>query len=83
MCALRIQASLLAIFKLLSGFLAFRNANTKCRELSFGIKMQAGRVIPDVSGYRQKFIASTYGGIVYQSFAFASITGMDGASEAA
>lgn len=33
---------------------------------------------------RQKFIAFTYGGIVYQPFAFASIMGMDGqASEAA
>lgn len=31
---------------------------------------------------RQKFIASTYGGIVYQPFAFASITGMDARSRA-
>ena len=47
-------------------------------ELPFGVKMKAGRVIPDLSSFRQKFTASTYGGIVYQPFAFASITGMAG-----
>lgn len=47
-------------------------------ELAYGLKMRAGRVIPDMSSFRQKFVASTYGGIVYQPFAFASITGMDG-----
>lgn len=46
-------------------------------ELPFGIKMRAGRIIPDLSSFRQKFTASTYGGLVYQPFAFASITGMD------
>lgn len=50
-------------------------------ELPFGLKMQAGRVIPDLSSFRQKFVASTYGGLVYQPFAFASITGMDGGGD--
>lgn len=46
-------------------------------ELPFGEKIRAGRVIAEVSSFRQKFVASTYGGIVYQPFAFASTTGMD------
>lgn len=48
-------------------------------ELPFGEKMRALRLVPDMSSFRQKFVASTYGGIVYQPFAFASITGMDAA----
>ena len=44
--------------------------------LAFGDKMRLGRVIPDMSSFRQKAVATTYGGIVLQPFAFASITGM-------
>lgn len=46
-------------------------------ELPFGVKMRAGRLVPGLSEWSQKFVASTYGGIVYHPFAFASITGMD------
>jgi hypothetical protein len=44
--------------------------------LAFGDKLRLGRVIPDMSSFRQKAVATTYGGIVLQPFAFASITGM-------
>ena len=44
--------------------------------LAFGDKLRLGRVIPDMSSFRQKAVCTTYGGIVLQPFAFASITGM-------
>ena len=44
--------------------------------LAFGDKFRLGRVIPDMSAFRQKAVCTTYGGIVLQPFAFASITGM-------
>lgn len=44
--------------------------------LAYGEKMRAGRIIPDMSSFRQKYTASTYGGVVLQPFAFASMTGI-------
>lgn len=44
--------------------------------IGFGEKMMAGRVIPDMSSFRQKFVATTYGGVVLQPYAIASMTGM-------
>lgn len=49
--------------------------------LAFGEKMRAGRVISDMSSFRQKFAASTYGGIVLRPFAFAQMTGIEDDSE--
>jgi len=49
---------------------------TPTGQLAFGDKMRMGRVIPEMSSFRQKVVATTYGGLVYQPFAFASITGM-------
>ena len=43
--------------------------------LAFGEKMRAGRVVPDLSSFRQKFVCTTYGGIVLMPFAFAQMTG--------
>ncbi len=43
--------------------------------LAFGEKMRAGRIVPDLSSFRQKFISSTYGGIVRMPFAVAQMTG--------
>ena len=43
--------------------------------LAFGEKMRAGRVVPDLSSFRQKFVGTTYGGIVLMPFAFAQMTG--------
>jgi len=49
---------------------------TPTGQLAFGDKMRMGRVVPEMSSFRQKVVATTYGGLVYQPFAFASITGM-------
>lgn len=51
-------------------------AGQKSGVLAFGEKIRAGRVVPDLSSFRQKFVGTTYGGIVLQPFAFASMTGM-------
>ena len=44
--------------------------------LAFGEKIRAGRIIPHLSSFQQKYTATTYGGVVLQPFAFASMTGM-------
>ena len=44
--------------------------------IGFGEKMMAGRIIPDMSSFHQKFVSTTYGGIILQPFAIASMTGM-------
>ena len=51
-------------------------AGQKTGLLAFGEKIRAGRIVPDMSSFRQKYIGSTYGGIVLQPWAFASMTGM-------
>lgn len=44
--------------------------------LAFGEKIRAGRIVPELSSFRQKYVGTTYGGIVFQPFAFAQMTGM-------
>lgn len=44
--------------------------------IGFGVKMAAQRIVPDMSSFRQKFISSTYGGVVLQPFAIAQMTGL-------
>lgn len=44
--------------------------------LAFGEKLRAGRVVPHLSSFTQKYTGSTYGGIVFLPYAFASMTGM-------
>lgn len=44
--------------------------------LGYGEKLRACRIVPDMSSFRQKFVASTYGGVVLQPFAIAQMTGM-------
>ena len=48
-------------------------------QLAFGDKFRLMRLIPDMSSFRQKAVCTTYGGIVLQPFAYASISGMEGA----
>jgi hypothetical protein len=48
----------------------------KTGELAFSEKMRAGRVIPQLSSFEQKFTSTTYGCLIYMPFAFASMTGM-------
>lgn len=45
-------------------------------ELAFGEKLRNGRLIADVSSYRQKFAASTYGCAMRMPMAFAIMTGI-------
>lgn len=45
-------------------------------ELGFSDKIRAGRVVPDVSSFRQKWSSTTYGAIIYYPFAVASMRGI-------
>lgn len=45
-------------------------------KLPFGVKFRAGRVVPKMSSFEQKFIGGTYGGLIYYPFAVARIYGM-------
>lgn len=51
-------------------------AGQKTGVLPFGEKIRAGRIVPELSSFRQKFSASTYGGLIKQPYAVASMTGM-------
>lgn len=44
--------------------------------LPYGDKLRAGRIVPELSSFRQKFSASTYGGLIRQPWAVATMTGM-------
>lgn len=44
--------------------------------LPYGDKIRAGRIVPELSSFKQKFTASTYGGLIRQPWAVASMTGM-------
>ena len=58
-------------------FMAAKTVNgMQTAELGFGLKAQAGRMVPELSSMKQKWVASTYGGIVLMPFAFAQMTGM-------
>lgn len=45
-------------------------------DIGFSIKVLAHRLVQDLSKLEQKWTSSTYGGIVYMPFAFASMTGV-------
>lgn len=63
-----------------SGELMFLIANemsgNPTGELGFSDKVRAGRVIPDVSSFRQKWTSTTYGAIIYYTFGMASMRGI-------
>ena len=44
--------------------------------IGYGEKMMAGRIVPDMSSFRQKFVSTTYGGVVLQPMGIASMTGI-------
>lgn len=46
-------------------------------QLAFGEKFRLGRLVSEMSSYRQKAVCTTYGGLVLQPFAFAILTGME------
>lgn len=45
-------------------------------ELGYSDKIRAGRVVPDVSSFRQKWTSTTYGAIIYYPFAIATMRGV-------
>jgi hypothetical protein len=45
-------------------------------ELGYGEKILAGRVVPELSALKQKYVSGTYGGLVLVPFAFAQMTGI-------
>ncbi|MDR2075636.1 MAG: DUF2184 domain-containing protein [Desulfovibrio sp.] len=45
-------------------------------ELAYSDKIRAGRIVPDVSSFRQKWTSTTYGAIIYYPFAVATMTGI-------
>ena len=45
-------------------------------DLGYGDKIRAGRIVPELSALKQKYVSTTYGGIVLLPFAFAQMTGM-------
>lgn len=45
-------------------------------ELGFSEKVRAGRTVPDLSSFAQKWVAGTYGAILYLPFAVAQMRGM-------
>jgi hypothetical protein len=45
-------------------------------ELACSDKLRAGRVVPDVSSFRQKWTSTTYGAIIYYPFGIATMTGI-------
>lgn len=51
--------------------------NQKTGILAFGEKLMAGRIVPDMSSFRQKFTAGTYGTVIHQPFAIAQMTGVE------
>lgn len=51
------------------------NSN-KTMELAFSEKMRAGRVIPSLSHFKQKFTAGTFGAVIYQPYAVSQMLGV-------
>ncbi|MDR0339544.1 MAG: DUF2184 domain-containing protein [Desulfovibrio sp.] len=45
-------------------------------ELGYSDKLRAGRIVPDVSSFRQKWTSTTYGAIIYYPFAIATMRGI-------
>ena len=45
-------------------------------ELGFSEKVRAGRVVPNLSSFSQKWLAGTYGCVIYYPFAIATMEGM-------
>lgn len=44
--------------------------------VAYNLKMKAGRLVPDLSSYKQKLVAGTLGAVIRQPFAIASMIGI-------
>ena len=51
-------------------------AGQKTGWLGFGVKLMSGPIVQEASSFHQKWWSSTYGGVVTQPFAVASMTGI-------
>lgn len=51
------------------------NSN-KVAELAYSEKIRAGRVVPGLSHFKQKFTAGVYGAVIYQPYAVAQMLGV-------
>ncbi len=50
--------------------------NQKTGFVAYNVKMRAGRLIPDLSSYKQKMVGGTLGAVIRQPFAIASMIGI-------
>lgn len=58
-------------------FMIARNIlGTPTLEFAFSEKLRAGRVVPELSMFKQKFSSTTYGCILYRPFGVAQMTGV-------
>lgn len=57
-------------------FIAAEVQGQSTGELGFSEKMRAGRLVPNLSSFAQKFTAGTYGAIIKQPMAIAQMLGM-------
>lgn len=48
----------------------------KVMELAYSEKMRAGRVVPGLSHFKQKFTAGTFGAVIYQPYAVSQMLGV-------
>jgi hypothetical protein len=56
--------------------IADQMAGNPAGELAYSDKIRAGRIVPDVSSFRQKWTSTTYGAIIYYPFAISTMTGI-------
>jgi len=56
--------------------IAFDVDGTPTGEMAYSEKLIAGRVVADLSSYRQKFTAGTYGAVVYRPVLVSTMTGI-------
>jgi hypothetical protein len=56
--------------------IASEMAGNPVGELAYSDKIRAGRIVPDVSSFRQKWTSTTYGALIYYPFAIATMRGI-------
>lgn len=64
------------LIQLYADVVVAEGVETKTVELAFSEKMRAGRIVPRLSHFEQKFTAGTYGAVIFQPFAVAQMLGV-------
>lgn len=54
----------------------YEGGETRTVDLIFSEKMRAMRIVPGESSYRQKFVAGTFGAVIFQPFAVSQMLGV-------